>query len=130
VVIFVVLFVIIGTDVLLPAMQGRQVDPSVIFSTKNLLAILICAAIMLPVIAATYLAPALIGLHDHPALTAMHMSLVGTFNNVLSGFVFGLCWIGWFIVALIPLGLGLLVLIPLGVIVNYTVYRDIFVEER
>ena len=130
IVMLVVLFIIIGMDVMRPAMLGQQVDPSVIFSMKNLLAILVCMAILIPVVAATYLAPPLIVLHGQPALTAMHMSLVGMFKNILAGLVFGLCWLGLAIVALIPLGLGLLVLIPLGLITNYTVYRDIFVAQR
>jgi uncharacterized membrane protein len=128
--IFVMLFIIIGTDVMRPAMLGQKVDPTVIFSMKNLLVVLICAAVMIPVVAATYLAPPLIVLHDQPALTAMHMSLVGMFKNILAGIVFGLCWLVLIIIAVIPLGLGMLVVIPLGIIANYTVYRDIFVEER
>lgn len=130
VVMFVVLFIVIGFDVIRPIMLGQQVDPSDLLSTKNLLAVLICLAIALPVVAATYLAPPLIVLHDLPALTAMHMSLVALFKNILAGLVCGLCWLGLFILAVIPLGLGLLVLIPLGIIANYTIYRDIFVEEH
>jgi uncharacterized membrane protein len=130
IVLFVVVLVIVGFDVLKPAILGQQIDPSVIFSLKNLLLVLICVALALPVVAATYLAPPLIVLHDQPALTAMHMSLVAMFKNILAGLVSGLCWLGLIIVAVIPLGLGLLVLIPLGIITNYTIYRDIFVEEN
>ena len=127
--IFVVLFIVIGSDLMKPAMLGQKIDPYVIFSMKNLLVMLICAAIAIPFVAATYLAPPLIVLHDQPPLKAMHMSLIGIFKNILSGLVFGLCMLGLCIVAAIPLGLGLLILIPLSLITNYTIYRDIFVEQ-
>jgi uncharacterized membrane protein len=130
IVIIVVLFIVIGFDLLKPAMLGEKIDPYMIFSMKNLLAVLICVAIAIPFVAATYLAPPLIVLHDQPALKAMHMSMVGLFKNILSGLVFGLCMLGLSIVAVIPLGLGLIIVIPLSLITNYTIYRDIFVEKN
>jgi uncharacterized membrane protein len=129
IVMVVVLFVVIGYDLMNPAMLGEKIDPSMIFSMKNLLAVVICVVIAIPFGAATYLAPPLIVLHDQPALKAMHMSLVGVFKNILAVIVFGLCWIGLTIVAAIPLLLGFIILIPLSLIVNYAMYRDIFIEQ-
>lgn len=129
-VIVVVLFAIIGFDLMKPAMLGQKVDPSMIFSTKNLVAVLVCIVIAIPFGAAAYLAPPLIVLHDQPALKAMHMSMIGIFKNILAVIVFGICWLGLSIVAIIPLGLGLIIVMPLGLIANYTMYRDIFVEPN
>lgn len=129
IVMVVVLFIVIGYDLMKPAMLGEKIDPYMIFSMKNLVALLIFIAIGIPFGAATYLAPPLIVLHDQPPLKAMHMSLVGVFKNILAVIVFGLCWIGLCIVAAIPLGLGFLIVIPLILIANYTMYRDIFVEQ-
>jgi uncharacterized membrane protein len=125
-----VLFVFIGTEVFDMAMRGGQTDPSAFLSTRFWLAILVGLAVMVPVGFATYLAPQLIVLHDQPALTAMKMSLVGCIKNILPGLVFLLCAIVLIFVSMIPLLLGLLISIPIMVITNYTVYRDIFVEEN
>jgi hypothetical protein len=108
---------------------GGEPDPSVFLSAKFWLAFLIALALILPVGFATYLAPQLIVLHDQPAVTAMKMSLAGTVKNIFAGLVFGLCALLLLVVAMIPLGLGLFIAMPILAITNYTVYRDIFVEE-
>jgi hypothetical protein len=130
VIFLIVLAIFIGTDMVAALADGAQSDLSIFMSVKFWLAILIGVALMLPVGFATYLAPQLIVLHDQPALTAMKMSLVGTARNILAGLVFGLCAMVLIVVSMIPLLLGLLIAIPILAITNYTVYRDIFVEEN
>ena len=130
IVFMIVLAVFIGPNISLPMMRGGNPDPTLFLSARFWLAILIGLALMVPMAFATYLAPQLIVLHDQPALTAMKMSLVGSFRNILPGIVFLLCGMVLFVVSMIPLFLGLLVSIPIMVITNYTVYRDIFVEEN
>jgi len=83
-----------------------------------------------PVGMASYLAPQLIVLHDVPAVEAMKMSLFATLKNILAGLVFAIVGLALVLVSMIPLFLGLLISIPILVITNYTVYRDIFVEEN
>jgi hypothetical protein len=130
VVIGIIVAIVIGIDAFRMMSGGAGTfDPSVFFSVKYLLVILICLALILPVAFATYLAPQLIILHDQPAGVAMRMSLAATIKNILAGLVFGICAMLLLIVSTIPLGLGLLISIPIMVITNYTVYRDIFVEE-
>ena len=126
----IVLAIFIGTAVFGMIGSGAKPDPSIFLSMKFLLAFLVGLALMVPVGFATYLAPQLIVLHDQPALTAMKMSFVGCLRNILPGIVFLLCGIGLVLVSMIPVLLGLLVSIPIMVITNYTVYRDIFVEEN
>jgi uncharacterized membrane protein len=131
IVIAMVIMFTIGGSVATQLFLGKQSEAAAaLLAPGYLLMILVCLALALPVIAATYLAPALIVLHDQPAIEAMKMSLVGVFKNILPGIVFGLCALGLTIVASIPLGLGLLIVIPLMIITNYTVYRDIFIEEN
>jgi hypothetical protein len=126
----VVLVVFLGGEIVGTMMGRGNPDPAMFLSMKFWLAFLIGLALMLPVICATYLAPQLIVLHDQPAITALKMSLSGCVKNILPGIVFGLCAIAMVIVSMIPLLLGLLITIPILVITNYTVYRDIFVEEN
>jgi uncharacterized membrane protein len=131
IIVFVIVLVAsIGTEIFGPMMRGANPDPALFRSTGFWLAILIGFALMLPVAFATYLSPQLIVLHDLPALTAMKMSVVGCFKNIRPGIVFLLCSMALLVVSTIPIFLGLLVTIPIMVITNYTIYRDIFVEEN
>jgi len=125
-----VLAIFLGAEAFGIVLRDGQTDPSLFFSTRFWLAFLVAIAFTVPVSFATYLAPQLIVLHDQPALTAMKMSLAGCFKNILPGVVFFLCIIVLVVVSMIPLLLGLLISIPIMVITNYTVYRDIFVEEN
>jgi hypothetical protein len=109
---------------------GGRPDPSMVFSPAYGMAMLVYLAVVLPLSAATFLAPALITLHGIPALTAMKMSFFASFKNVASGLVFSLCVVGLCLLAVIPLGLGLLVLLPVLALTNYTIYRDLFVETN
>jgi uncharacterized membrane protein len=122
--------IVVGIDAFRMASGPGSFDPTTFFSMKYLLVFLICLALMIPVGMATYLAPQLIVLHDQPAVIAMKMSLSATIKNILAGLVFGICGLLLVIASMIPLGLGLLISIPIMVITNYTVYRDIFVEEN
>jgi hypothetical protein len=126
----VVLAIFLGGEIVGTMLGRGNPDPEMFLNLKFWLAFLIGLALMLPVICATYLAPQLIVLHDQPAITALKMSLAGCVKNVLPGIVFGLCAFGMIIISMIPLMLGLLITIPILVITNYTVYRDIFVEEN
>ena len=127
----IILALSIGMEVFgMMAKGGKITDPSLIFSSKFWVAMCLGIALMLPVGFATYMAPQLIVLHDQPALTAMKMSLVGCLKNILPGIVFLLSSMLLLIVSMIPFFLGLLISIPIMVITNYTVYRDIFVEEN
>jgi uncharacterized membrane protein len=121
--------VVVGIDAFSMMGGSAKPDPSMFFTMKYLLVFLICLALMIPVAMATYLAPQLIVLHDQPAVTAMKMSLAGTVKNILPGIVFGICGLLLVILSAIPLLLGLLISIPIMVLTNYTVYRDIFVED-
>ena len=130
VVLFVSVAIASGADAAMRTVLnvGSGPDAELILSPGYAFAMLIYLALALPITAATYLAAPLIVLHGLPAGTAMKMSFVASFKNVLSGLVFGVCAMGLFVLALIPLGLGLLVLIPVLILTNYTMYRDFFIE--
>jgi uncharacterized membrane protein len=95
-----------------------------------LLATLLYALMTLPIFAATYMAIPLIVLHGVSAGSAVKMSLIGSFKNILPGIVYSVCASLFIFVSIIPVGLGLLVSIPVMMITTYTVYRDIYVESR
>jgi uncharacterized membrane protein len=125
----VVLMIFLGSDIFSMVTGASQADPELIFSKKFWLVFLIGIALMLPITCATYMAPQLIVLHDQPVIEALKMSLFACIKNILPGIVFGVLALVLFIVSMIPLLLGLIITLPILAITNYTVYRDIFVEE-
>jgi uncharacterized membrane protein len=130
VVFLIVLAGFVGSEVIGAMMGTSEPDPSTFLNTKFWLAFLIGLALALPIGFATYLAPQLIVLHDQPPIEAMKMSLVGSIKNILPGIVFGLLAMVMLLLSMITLLLGLLITMPILAITNYTVYRDIFVEDE
>jgi len=91
-----------------------------------LLALLLIAALSLPVYMATWFAPALIVLHEIPPVAALKASFYGCLKNWLPFLVYGVVLFVFCLIAAIPAGLGFLVLVPVIVASVYTSYRDIF----
>ena len=129
IVFLIVLAIFLGGDLVRAMAVGGTLDPDAFLSTRFWLAFLVGFVAMLPIAFATYLAPQLIVLHDQPAITAMKMSLIGCAKNILPGLVFLVCAFVMVFLSMIPLFLGLLITMPILAITNYTVYRDIFVED-
>jgi uncharacterized membrane protein len=106
-----------------------------------LLAALIGLALLAPLLAALWFAPALVYFHDVPPLEALKVSFFACMKNLLSFLVYGvlmlvLCVVaslplllGFLVVAWLPLLLGFLVVGPLALISAYTSYRAIFTER-
>ncbi|HEY8538892.1 MAG TPA: BPSS1780 family membrane protein [Steroidobacteraceae bacterium] len=126
--------VVLGGDIIrIMQMTGQEADPTGMFAEigqKGLLAFLIYLLFLIPLVAATYLAPALIVLHDLRTGEAMKMSFIGLMKNILPGIVFGALMLIAFLISILPIGLGLLIMMPVGLITTYTMYRNIFVEEE
>jgi len=92
------------------------------------LAVLGLVALFLPLMMATYFAPALICLHEKPAIEAMRLSLRACWRNFWPFTVMALCAMGLGIVATLPLLMGWFLLIPVLFVLTYCAYRDIFFE--
>lgn len=92
-----------------------------------MLAGLLVVVLSVPVIMATWFAPALVFFHDMQPVPAMKASFEAGAKNWVPMAVFGIILIiaGFF--AMLPLGLGLLVLVPILTGAVYASYRDIFV---
>ncbi|HTQ98503.1 MAG TPA: BPSS1780 family membrane protein [Candidatus Acidoferrum sp.] len=93
-----------------------------------LIRILILLALLIPVWAATWFAPALIVLGGKTVKEALLLSLVGALKNTWPFLIYGLC--GLLLCLLIPitLGLALLALAPMMYISIYLSYRDIYLD--
>jgi len=94
-----------------------------------LLGVLLYLALLLPVMAAYWFAPALVALNGMRPVDAMKASFFACFRNFVTFTVYSLVMLGALIVALIPFGLGLLVWVPLTIASTYVAYRRIFTED-
>jgi uncharacterized membrane protein len=92
-----------------------------------MLAGLVVAVLSVPVIMATWFAPALVFFHDMKPAAAMRASFDAGAKNWLAMVIFGVFLVVALFFAMLPLGLGLLLLLPIFSGAVYASYRDIFV---
>lgn len=95
-----------------------------------LLGTLVMLALIVPLAAAAWFAPALVVMHDVKPLAAMRASFFACFRNFVPFLVYSLVLLVALVVALIPFGLGMLVWIPLLIASTYVAYRRIFTEDE
>jgi hypothetical protein len=128
---FLIVAVVVGiTGVQIFALMGTGGSPDqmVGVAVTALLAFLLILALMLPVVMATWFAPALIVFHDMGVGAAMKASFVACLKNILPFLLYGLLALIAAVIASIPFGLGWLVLAPVLTASVYTSYRDIYFE--
>ncbi len=93
-----------------------------------LLGTLVMLALMVPLLAAYWFAPALVIMHGVSATDAMKASFGACLRNFVPFLVYGIVMLVLCIVAMIPFGLGMFVWIPLSFTSTYAAYRAIFTE--
>ena len=94
-----------------------------------LVGVLVMLALMVPLVAAYWFAPALVVMHDMSPLAALRESFFASFRNFIPFLVYGIILFVLAIVAAIPFGLGYLVLVPVVMASTYVGYRQIFTDE-
>lgn len=94
-----------------------------------LLGTLVALALMVPLLAAYWYAPALVVMHGMAPVEAMKASFSACFRNFVPFLVYGIVMMVFAILAVIPFGLGFLVWMPLAIASTYTSYRAIFTDE-
>ena len=92
-----------------------------------MLAGLLVMVLSIPVIMATWCAPALVYFHHMKPVDAMKASFAAGQKNALVMLIFGLILIIAAFFAMLPLGLGFLLFVPVFAGAVYASYRDIFV---
>jgi len=120
---------ITGVQVFALMGAGGGADQIVAVALTALLAFLLILALMLPLVMATWFAPALIVFHDLGVGAAMKASFIGCLKNVLPFLLYGVLALIAGVIASIPLFLGWLVLAPVLTASVYTSYRDIYFEK-
>lgn len=128
---FLIVAIVVGiTGVQVFALMGTGGGPDQMIgvAVTALLAFLLILALMVPVVMATWFAPALIVFHDMGVAAAMKASFAGCLKNILPFLLYGVLTLIAAVVASIPFGLGWLVLAPVLTASVYTSYRDIYFE--
>jgi hypothetical protein len=118
-----------GVGALLGAMFGGasgNVGVLAGLGATSLILLLAALLLLVPIGMAAWLAPALIVFRQMPPVEALKASLAACWANLGALTVYGLLWIGFAIIASVPLMLGWLVLAPLMVLSTYAAYRDLF----
>jgi len=131
-VIMLIFFVFAGLSLLPAFMAGDSEAVSAAAAASigaMLLGSLVVAALMVPLMAAYWFAPALVMLHDMAPIEAMKASFFACFRNFVPFLLYGLVMFIAGIIAVIPFGLGMLVWVPVAVASTYVAYRQIFTEE-
>lgn len=93
------------------------------------LGVLVMLALMIPLLAAYWFAPALVMMHGMAPLAAMKASFFACIRNFFTFVVYGLVMLVAGIVAMIPFGLGMLVWVPVAITSTYVAYRQIFTDD-
>ena len=91
-----------------------------------MLATLLVMVLSVPVIMATWFAPALVFFHHMQPIPAMKASFEAGAKNWLAMVIFGIFLVVALFFAMLPLGLGLVLLVPVVSAAVYASYRDIF----
>lgn len=101
-----------------------SIPPGAIFTL--IIAVLIMAGLMVPVMMAVWYAPALVMFQGKDAVAAMKESFSGCLKNIVPFLIYGVVLLVFSVLASIPFGLGWLVLGPVLAASVYTSYKDIF----
>jgi len=123
---------IVGFSILGAALSGdaHDVAAAVMSSAMSIvLAGLLALALMVPLFAAYWFAPALVIMHGLGPVEAMKESFVGCMRNLVPFLVYGIVMALFAIIAAIPFGLGYLVWVPVTIASTYASYRGIFTRD-
>ena len=120
-------FLLVSGGILGGVITGRVAGVGIALGGVMLAGLLVMV-LSVPVIMATWFAPALVFLHSMKPVDAMKASFAAGAQNWLSMVIFGTFLVVALFFAMLPLGLGLLLLLPVFSGAVYASYRDIFTE--
>lgn len=90
---------------------------------------LVALALVVPLTAAYWFAPALVVMHGLGPGAALKASFFACFRNFLPFLVYSVVMLVFALLAAIPFALGYLVWVPLAIASTYAAYRGIFTDE-
>ena len=120
-----VAFLLVSGGILGGVITGKVAGVGIAFGGVMLAALLVMI-LSVPVIMATWFAPALVFFHHMKPVDAMKASFEAGVKNWLAMSFFGIMLMIMAFFAMLPIGLGLLLLVPVFSGAVYASYRDIF----
>jgi len=120
-------FLLVSGGVLGGVITGKLAGLSIAMGGVMLAGIFVLV-LSIPVIMATWFAPALVFFHDMTPAAALRASFDAGAKNWLAMTIFGIFLVVALFFAMLPFLLGLLLLVPVFSGAVYASYRDIFVE--
>ena len=120
-------FLLVSGGVLGGVVTGKLAGLSIAMGGVMLAGIFVLV-LSIPVIMATWFAPALVFFHDMTPAAALRASFDAGAKNWLAMTIFGIFLVVALFFAMLPFLLGLLLLVPVFSGAVYASYRDIFVE--
>lgn len=120
----------LGGEALREVMQAaaagtpQNIDPQA--ADKAAIAVMVAAALYLPVMMLMWFAPALVMFDKLPAWRALVMSLKASLVNALPFLLYSVIMSALLMLALMLFVVGLALWVPLAVVTTYVSYRDIF----
>ena len=118
-------FLLVSGGVLGGVITGKVAGFGIAFG-GIMLAGLLVLVLSIPVIMATWFAPALVYFHDMKPLDAMKASFAAGAKNWLAMCIFGIFLLVALFFAMLPVAMGLLLFLPVFSGAVYASYRDIF----
>ena len=120
-----VAFLLVSGGILGGVITGKVAGVGIAFGGVMLAALLVMI-LSIPVIMATWFAPALVFFHNMKPVDAMKASFEAGIKNWMAMCFFGIILMIMAFFAMLPIGLGLLLLLPVFSGAVYASYRDIF----
>ena len=118
-------FLLVSGGILGGVVTGKVAGVGIAFGGVMLAALLVLI-LSIPVIMATWFAPALVFFHHMKPVDAMKASFEAGVKNWMAMGFFGIILMIMAFFAMLPIGLGLLLLLPVFSGAVYASYRDIF----
>lgn len=123
-----VMMIVLPTAVL-PALEQMGHGPPPPFAIMGvLIAVSVSLLLLVPLLMAVWLAPALVVFHDVDIMDSLTQSFKASARNAWPLTVYGLAMLALTFLGALPLLLGLLVIGPLTFTSTYAAYKDIFVD--
>jgi len=93
-------------------------------------ALMIGLILSIPLVMASWFAPALVMFNQISPFKAMLLSIKACNKNMLAFLIYGMLMLPLLLLALLPFGLGLLIILPVIFISQYCSYQSIFSQQQ
>ena len=102
-------------------------NPEILSMILN--AVIVAVILTIPLLMASWFAPALVTFQNVRPIKAMQLSLKACYSNIIPFLLYAVVMLPLLVLGFLPLGLGLLVLLPVIIISQFVSYQAIFPSD-